>query len=403
MSQDLYHMKRIKIFLISVWLIANAAIAQKPAIFSTDAGVLQANKKRVNSKDAALMPAYQQLLKAADEAMNWQPHSVMEKKNNPPSGDKHDYMSLAPYFWPDPAKPDGLPYIRKDGQTNPEVHDYLDKEYMPKLCENAYTLALAYYFSGDGKYAAQATRLLRVWFLDTATRMNPNLEFGQAIKGVNTGRGTGLIDTRHFIKVVDAIGLLHGSKEWRGKDQQGMQQWFAAFLAWMQTSTNGLDELDAPNNHGIWYDAQRLSFALFVDSTMLAKKIVTNAMNRLDSQLDNTGSFPHEMERTIALHYSVFALQAFFHVATMAEHVGLNVWQQTTPSGKSLQKAFDFQKPYLSNEKRWTGQQIKPYEWAESYPLLLTAVIKYKCKDCNAAVQKLAGNQAAQLIEKLLY
>jgi hypothetical protein len=399
------HMKSFKLLLGTLMLatITIASLAQKQVIFSTSSTALQANKKKVDSKDADILPAYKQLLKDADKALDYQLHSVMEKKNNPPSGNKHDYMSLAPYFWPDPSKPDGLPYIRKDGQTNPEVHDYLDKEYMPKLCENAYTLALAYYFSGEEKYAAQATKLLRVWFLDTATRMNPNLEYGQAIKGVNTGRGTGLIDTRHFIKVVDAIGMLKASKNWTTKDQQGMQQWFAAFLNWMQTSSNGLDELDAPNNHGIWYDAQRMSFAIFVDSTALAKKIVANAITRLDKQMDEMGSLPREMERTIALHYSVFALQAFFYVAQMAETIGVNVWQQTTPSGKSLKKAFDFQKPFISNEKPWTGQQIKPYEWEESYPLLLTAKAKFNCNDCKAAVDKLAGDKQDKIIEKLLY
>lgn len=398
-------MKIYKLVLATILLI-NMALAsplQKPAIFSTDAAVLQANKMRIAKKDAALMPAYEQLLKEADTALSWGPHSVMEKKNNPPSGDKHDYMSLAPYYWPDPTKPDGLPYIRKDGQTTPEVHDYSDKEYIPKLCANAYTLALAYYFSENEKYAAHAAKLLKVWFLNADTRMNPNLNYGQAMKGINEGRGAGLIDTRHMIKITDAVGLLKGSKAWTVQDYKGMQQWFAQFLNWMQTGKNGVEEMGAENNHGAWYDVQRLSFALFVDSTALAKKIVTNAMNRLDKQMDNTGSFPKEMERTIALHYSVFALQAFFYVATMAETIGMNIWQQTTPSGKSLQKAFNFQKPYITNQKPWTGQQIKPYEWEESYPLLLTAKQQYNCRDCTTLVNKLAGADADKLLENLLY
>jgi hypothetical protein len=140
-----------------------------------------------------------------------------------------------------------------------------------------------------------------------------------------------------------------------------------------------------------------------VDSTALAKKIFTHSMTRLDNQMDNTRSIPKEMERTIALHYSVFALQAFFYVANMAETIGLNVWQQTTPSGKSLQKAFDFQKPYITKQKPWTGQQIKLYEWEESYPLLLTAKQKYNCTDCPILVNKLAGAEADKLLEKLLY
>ena len=205
-----------------------------PTVFILNADVLKKNKAAIAIKDAALLPAYKKLLKDADKALKEGPFSVMEKKNNPPSGDKHDYMSLAPYFWPDPSKPDGLPYIRKDGQTNPEVKEYKDKEYQPKLCEMVNTLGLAYYFSNDEKYAEHAATLLKVWFLNPETKMNPNLNFGQAIKGVNTGRGAGLIDVRHYMKLIDAIGLLHRSKHWTEKDQQGMKDWFAAFLHWHQ-------------------------------------------------------------------------------------------------------------------------------------------------------------------------
>ena len=186
----------------------------KPVVFALNMEALSTNKKRIASKDPLIIPSYKQLVKDADKALQFGPVSVMEKKHIPPSGDKHDYMSLAPYHWPDPTKPDGLPYIRKDGQTNPEVKEYKDKEYQPQLCADVHTLALAYYFSGEKVYAQHAAKLLRVWFLDTATRMNPNLNFAQAIKGVNTGRGAGLIDTRHYIKVIDAIGLLRDSKYW---------------------------------------------------------------------------------------------------------------------------------------------------------------------------------------------
>src|SRR5215813_5778432 len=125
----------------------------KPAVFALNIDLLEKNRDRINAKDALILPAYKQLLKDADKALQFGPVSVMEKKNEPPSGNKHDYMSLAPYFWPDPSKPNGLPYMRKDGETNPEVQEYKDKEYQPKLCESVYVLALAYYFSGETMYA----------------------------------------------------------------------------------------------------------------------------------------------------------------------------------------------------------------------------------------------------------
>jgi hypothetical protein len=374
----------------------------KPAVFALSIQSLEKNKSRIAAKDPLIMPAYKQLLKDADKAMEFGPVSVMEKKNDPPSGNKHDYMSLAPYFWPDPAKPGGLPYMRKDGQTNPEVLEYKDKEYMPKLSEVVHTLALAYYFSGEKMYAEHATKLLRVWFLDTATRMNPNLNYAQAIKGVNTGRGAGMIDSRHFVKVVDAIGLLQSSKYWKQEDQQGMKNWFTDFLEWMQTSKNGVDEMNAENNHGVWYDAQRLSMALFTDNKELAKKIVMNAQNRLDKQMDDKGSFPKEMERTISLHYTSFVMNAFFNIAQMAEKTGIDFWNTTTPSGKSLKKGFDALLPYITKEKKWEGQQIKDFEFEDGYPLLMQGE-KFGCKKCRQEIKNIEGDKAERLRINLLW
>ena len=375
----------------------------KPVVFALNVQSLEKNKKRVAAKDPSIMAAYKMLIKDADKALQFGPVSVMEKKNDPPSGDKHDYMSLAPYFWPDPNKPGGLPYIRKDGETNPEVKDYKDKEYQPLLCSNVQTLALAYYFSGEKIYAEHAAKLLRVWFLDTATRMNPNLNFGQAIKGVNTGRAAGLIDTRHYVKVIDAIGLLQDSKYWTANDQKGMQKWFADFLEWMQTSKNGKDEMKAENNHGAWYDAQRLSMALFTENKELAKKIVINAADRLDKQMDNEGKFPKEMERTISLHYTAFVMEAFFIIADMADETGIDLWSMQTPSGKSLKKGFDALRPYISKEKNWEGQQIKEFDYEEAYPLLMGAAIHFNCKNCKETINTIAGEKTERLRINLLY
>lgn len=399
-------MRALKILLFACLCYLNASADSGPGkstVYVLDAKLLKTNKARINRNDPSIMPAYKQLIKDADKALQFAPVSVMEKTSLPPSGNKHDYMSLAPYWWPDPSKPGGLPYIRKDGQTNPEVQEYKDKEHMPKLCEVVHTLALAYYFSGNPAYAAHASKLLQVWFLDTATRMNPNLNFAQAIKGTNTGRGAGLIDTRHFIKVIDAVGLMQDTRHWKPEQQHGMQKWFAEFLHWMQTSANGLDELDANNNHGVWYDAQRLSMALFIDSTQLAKKIVLNAMNRLDKQMDNTGRFPAEMQRTISLHYTVFVMNAFFTIAQMADEAGMDMWNYTSPSGKSLKKGFDALQPYILEEKKWDGQQIKEYNAEDGYILMKEGALRYNCKKCDEGIKQTAADKAPRLRIQLLY
>jgi hypothetical protein len=377
-------------------------VSSNSQIIKLDFDVLQKKKQAISIKDASLLPAYNQLLKTADKLLMFKPVSVVDKTEVPPSGDKHDYMSLAPYWWPDSTKKDGLPYIRKDGMVNPEVKNYPDKNNMPKLCENVYLLGLAYYYSGKEKYAAHASKLLQVWFLDAATKMNTNLKYGQAIKGRNDGRGAGLIDTRHFIFAIDGVELIQQSESWTKENRNGMKKWFAEYLNWLISSEIGKDEMNAKNNHGVWFDAQVLSIATFLENQPLVKEIIARAANRLDEQMDKDGFFPLEMERTTSLHYTVFILNAFNIIAQLSEKAGIDFWGMETKSGKSLNKAIQVMIPYISNEKAWMGQQIKEFNYAEALPLLLRSSSKLKCASCPAILKKITDEKKETHLVNLL-
>jgi hypothetical protein len=379
------------IFILLFCLTQHVLKAQNVNVFSLNKDVLAANKLAIANKDPNKLASYKVLIELANKSLQFKPVSVMEKLNTPPSGDKHDYMSLAPYFWPNPDTKDGLPYIRKDGQTNPEVNDYKDKEYMPALCAEVEKLALAFYFSGEEKYAKHAANILRVWFLDDATKMNPNLNYGQAVKGQNDGRGAGLIDTRHFIKVVEAAGILQNSTYWTPLDNKGLQAWFGSFLEWMQKSKNGTDEMNATNNHGVWYDAQRLSFALYNNNTTLAKKIISNVKKRIESQMDKDGFFPKELARTTSLHYSLFVLEPLVKIAQMSTKVGVDLWSYTAPNGNSIKKGCDALVPYLIGEKSWTGEQIKPFNFDEPLEFFAEIFKKYNCPGCIKKVADISN------------
>lgn len=361
-----------------------------PRVFLLDAQVLQTERQLAKSDPQNGVIAAAR--RAADWALTQKPVSVVDKSVMPPSGDKHDYMSQAPYFWPNSHTPTGLPYMRHDGKRNPEISRISDHADLTRMAENARTLALAYYLTGDERYAKRASLLLWIWFLDPSTRMNPDLEYAQGIPGINTGRGIGLIESRTLTSVVDAVGLLEGSSNWDEEDQQGMEQWFTKFLAWLRNSPHGKSESRAKNNHGSYYDLQTADFALFVGNRELAKELLKQAaQKRIGRQIEADGRQPSELARTKSLGYSIFNLRALMGLAMLANEMGIDLWHYRAPDGGSIRAALDFLIPYALNERKWQYQQIDEFQPKELVGPLLQAAIAYKDHDYEAAAEKLGG------------
>lgn len=334
-----------------------------PRVFVLRAEELAEARARVRSGDPLLLPAFEKLKEDAADAMRAPLVAVTHKSTLlPPSGNTHDYYSLSPYWWPDPTKPDGLPYIRRDGQTNPESKRDLDQPRVAALGWNVQTLGLAYYFTGDEAYARRAAEQLRTWFLDTATRMTPHLHFAQLVRGINRERGSGIIDTRWFIETVDAVGLIEASPAWSADDTRGMQSWFRSYLNWLRTTPNGAHEHRARNNHGSWFGAQTASYALFVGDTAAAREIVAEAKERIGWQIRPDGQQPVELERTRSMHYASFNIEALSRLAEMGRLVGVDLWNYQAPEGGSIRRAIDHVARYLDNPSEWPGQQINALE-----------------------------------------
>src|SRR5471030_3192453 len=234
---------RFSLLGLIVSLAALSATAQSlPRVFQLDAKTLAAQRAH---PDAELLKLAQA---EANSALKLPPQTIVNKTKTPPSGDMHDYMSMARYWWPNPDTQNHLPYVRHDGKSNPEIKGIQDHEELTRTDESARALALGWYLTGDERYAEHATLLLRSFFLDKATAMNPNLEYAQYIAGVNTGRDSGALEARSLAMTVDAIGLLAGSKSWTTADQEGMQQWFAKYYKWLTTNDNAKKEANTTNN-----------------------------------------------------------------------------------------------------------------------------------------------------------
>ncbi|MGY0041165.1 alginate lyase family protein [Pedobacter sp. NJ-S-72] len=303
----------------------------------------------------------------------------MDKTSTPPSGSKHDYMSLAPYFWPDPSTPNGTPYIRKDGERNPDIRKITDAVFLHDMTDKCKFLSLAYYFTGQEKYATKAAELIKVWFIAPETRMNPNLNYGQAITGINDGRGIGIIESRSLVELADWAGLLEGSKALSKQETEGLKDWYKQYLTWMLNSRIGTDEHQSKNNHGTIYDSQTTSFALFTDNKELAKKILTESLKRITVQITPEGEQPLELARTKAYSYSTMNLNdGWFNLALLGKHAGVDLWNYQTTDGRSIRKALDWLIPYGLGEKEKTMKQIIQYKTSELYRLLILAGTEYK-------------------------
>lgn len=315
--------------------------------------------------------ARQQLLAEADRLLETPARSVLDKTITPASGDKHDYFSLGPYWWPDPSKPDGLPYIRRDGETNPESRHHSDSGPFARTCGAIELLGAAFHLSGDERYAVKAAVLARTWFLDPATRMNPNFQHAQAIPGVTDGRGIGIIEAQNLMHANEGLALLAPSVAWTAADRAAMLEWNERFYRWLTTSKNGLEEKAWPNNHGTWYDAQVAHLALVLGRTDEARKILSAGLSeRVAKHVEPDGRQPHELERTNSLSYSIYNLEAFFVCARLAEFVGVDWWRFSTLDGRSLSGALRFLAPYVDPKKAWLKKEIHDANRARLVPLL---------------------------------
>ena len=337
--------------------------------FTLRPGELEAIKVSRDS-DPAVAQAYRALLARADQALARKPGSVLDKRTIPLSGDRRDYVSLAPYWWPDPANPKG-PYVRRDGQVNPEREtNRFDRSALGRMASDTDVLGLAYYYSGERKYADKAAALVRAWFLDPATGMNPNMNYAQAVPGRENGRAEGVLDTSGFIGVIDAVGLIGPSGALSPDEVRALESWFSRYVDWMRTSPNGKAEAAARNNHGIWYDAQIARFALFARRDDIARKTVGDfAKVRIAKQVDPSGALPHELTRTRSFHYSIYTLDAAYHVADSAACLGTDLYGVEV-QGRSLRKATAYVAAYRGRQGEWPYKEMK---WpAEGLDDLLT-------------------------------
>ena len=332
-----------------------------------------------------------EILHEADLALTWPTFTIVNNKVKGSMGapNPHDYFSTAPYYWPDPKKPNGLPYIRRDGEHNPSRKAISDEYQERGMLDAVVNLSLAYRITGEEKYAASAATFLRAFFLDPKTGMNPNMNHAQAVPGQNTGRGIGIIDTLGFHVLTDSITLLGTSKAWDAKDRSGMKQWFRRYANWMMSSKNGKAERAALNNHGVTYDLQLVSVLIASGNIQEARNILATSLpKRMDSQIRANGQMPLEEERRTSWHYCSMNLKYLCRNALVAQNLGINLWNHEDPNGTgSIKKAMLFLIPFIDHREKWKFTEISSFTSKETASWLSIGSLVYNDATIREAQQ----------------
>lgn len=297
----------------------------------------------------------QNIITNGDRALAGPDETVTEKTQLPASGDIHDYLSLAPFWWPNPSTSDGLPYIRMDGVVNPAtrgVHtDFLRRGLMLERVES---LATAFYVTRDVKYSIKAQSLLRTWFLDASTKMNPNLNHGQAIPGNEDGRVFGIIEWAGIDQLLDAISILRASDGIPADVDGPLVQWFQEYTTWLMNSSLGQLATTRKNNHATFYDVQLASLLLFLGRSEEARQVLEAVKStRIATQIEPDGKQPEEVKRSRSLQYSVLNLTGLQKLAHLGHRVDVDLESFETSDGRSIRKAHEFIRPYIENEEDW--------------------------------------------------
>ncbi len=387
-------------------LVTAFAFAQESAPNATPSLLLGQGDQlpRVKAEIAAGNPVFVaalgEIVEEADEALGQPMVNVVDEGALPPSGDPHDYYSYSPYWWPDPENPDG-PYIWRDGETNPD-RNTSDVSRIEAMVDRVTSLVPAWYFTGDERYAESAVEQLRAWFLDPETKMNPNVDFGQKRRGHSYNSPSEVLEAWRMHWVIDCAILLESFLGWTEEDAKALRGWFSQFATWMVESPTGIEESMQPNNHGSWYNAQLILYALYGENLDLARKQLDGMPARIFSQVFIDGRQPQELIRTRSLNYSIYNARALITVARLGRHLDYDLFAYRSLEGRSIRLAVDYMTPFILGEQEWPIVQIRSHSHESAAQLYWNAAKGFQDREYADLLRKLPESPLPSPIVQLL-
>jgi hypothetical protein len=156
------------------------------------------------------------------------------------SSSRHlDDMLTSPSAWT------ACPYIGRDGKVNPDVRSLNGPGAINSVGQFALYGSIAFATNRNVMYSQGVVKAIDTFFLDPTSKMNPNVNFGQMVRGPGpehqNGTFTGILDIRGLVKVINGIFILKsgGSSEWNNAKDQDMRSWVQEYARWLEESKIG--------------------------------------------------------------------------------------------------------------------------------------------------------------------
>ena len=239
------------------------------------------------------------------------------------------------------------PYQNRDGKINPDVKTLNNTKDVVSMAQSVLWNGVAFGLSNDTSYANRAASIIYTWFLNPQTAVNPNLKYGQVIRGPDKSEGpyTGILDWRMLMKVVNAVVIMRakGAQAWNNVLATAMNKWASDYMNWLYTSSQGQQLAKASNNHVTFFYNQLISLYILVGDINSAQQ-AANAffIGPFLHQINDDGEQPYEATRTRPFHYRCFNVEGLIANAKLADNLALNMWSAVSSSGATIQTAVDY-------------------------------------------------------------